>query len=164
MLHTSNVCTIFYFSIAPEVLRQQYDKSCDCWSVGIITYLLLAGYPPFNGATNNEIYRSVLRGQYFFHIEDWKDISLEGMDFVHRLLDTDPRRRMTAEQALKHPWITKHVSTEEMMEEEKEYLGTDEEELPGALVRGGRVQRMAEEALDAVSRDCDMCGVFHMDP
>jgi serine/threonine protein kinase len=97
------------YYVAPEVLRKRYDRSCDLWSVGVISYILLSGYPPFNGATNRETHESVLRGRYEFHTGDWKDISPEAMDFVRRLLQMDPRRRMTAHQALSHPWIVKHV-------------------------------------------------------
>ena len=108
---SSIVGTPYY--IAPEVLRKRYDKSCDLWSVGVITYILLSGYPPFNGATNHETNESVLRGQYEFHAEDWKDISPEAMDFVRRLLQMDPRQRMTAQQASIHPWMVKHAMRDE---------------------------------------------------
>ena len=104
---SSIVGTPYY--IAPEVLRKRYDRSCDLWSVGVIAYILLSGYPPFNGTTNGETHESVLRGRYEFHAEDWKDIGPEAMDFVRRLLQMDPRRRMTAQQALIHPWMVKHA-------------------------------------------------------
>ncbi len=100
------------YYIAPEVLRKNYTKSCDVWSVGIIAYILLCGYPPFNGATNNETHDSILRGRYCFPREEWKSISNEAMDFISRMLQVDPTRRMTAVQALNHPWIVKHLSNE----------------------------------------------------
>mmetsp|Transcript_1066 Transcript_1066/g.2121 ORF Transcript_1066/g.2121 Transcript_1066/m.2121 type:complete len:423 (-) Transcript_1066:34-1302(-) len=113
---TSVVGTPYY--IAPEVLRKKYDKSCDLWSVGVIAYILLCGYPPFNGANNDQTHRRVLRGRYYFPAEDWKDVSIEAMDFIHRMLQMDPRKRMTVKQALNHPWIVKHVNTDMMMNEE----------------------------------------------
>ena len=96
------------YYIAPEVLRKKYDKSCDLWSVGVIAYILLCGYPPFNGATNDETHSCVLKGRYHFPREDWNDISREAMDFIVRLLQSDPRKRMTVEQAINHPWIVRH--------------------------------------------------------
>ena len=96
------------YYIAPEVLKKSYDKSCDLWSVGVIAYIILCGYPPFNGRCNDETHASVQRGKYYFPIEEWKDISHEAMDFIHRMLQMDPRRRMSAKEAMNHPWILKH--------------------------------------------------------
>lgn len=117
---TAIVGTPYY--IAPEVLRKKYTKSCDVWSVGIIAYILLCGYPPFNGANNVETHEAILRGSYCFPREEWKGISREAMDFVSRMLQADPTRRMTAVQALNHPWIVKHLRSEM----NNEYDGLDQ--------------------------------------
>lgn len=93
------------YYIAPEVLRRKYNKSCDLWSVGVIAYILLCGYPPFNGRDDNETHRLILKGLFYFPSEEWKGVSREARDFICRLLVMDPRKRMTAEQALNHPWI-----------------------------------------------------------
>jgi len=105
----SNIVGTPYY-IAPEVLGRKYDKSCDLWSVGVITYIVLCGHPPFNGATNDEMHDSVRRGKYNFPAEDWSGVSLEAMHFIRRLLQVDPRKRMTAKEALDHPWIRRHVN------------------------------------------------------
>ena len=55
------------YYIAPEVLKKNYDKSCDLWSAGVIAYILLCGYPPFNGENSHEVYNAVLRGRYRFN-------------------------------------------------------------------------------------------------
>ena len=110
------------YYIAPEVLRKNYTKSCDVWSVGIIAYILLCGYPPFNGSNNNETHEAILRGKYCFPREEWQYISSEAVDFIIRMLQIDPSRRMTAVQALNHPWIIKHLSNEMMS---GEYDGLD---------------------------------------
>lgn len=107
---STTVGTPYY--IAPEVLRKKYTKSCDLWSVGVIAYILLCGYPPFNGSNNDETHRAVLRGRYYFSSEDWKDVSGEAKDFVRKLLRLDVRKRMTVEEALNHPWILKHTVTD----------------------------------------------------
>ena len=108
----SNVAGTPYY-IAPEVLRRQYDRSCDLWSVGVIAYVLLAGYPPFNGKDDTEVHRAVLDGRYCFPPGDWSGISREALDFIRKLLQMDTILRMTAEQALCHPWITGAVTTDE---------------------------------------------------
>jgi len=102
-LMSTVVGTPYY--VAPEVLRRRYDKSCDLWSVGVIAYVLLCGYPPFNGRNGYGVHRSVLRDRIRFPIEDWNVMSADAVDFVYRLLQKDPRRRMTAKQALAHPWM-----------------------------------------------------------
>ena len=104
----SLVGTPYY--IAPEVLRRAgYDRSCDLWSIGIVTYVLLCGYPPFNGIDDRGTYESILRGKYAFHPEDWRNIGPDAMDFVRGLLQVDPRRRMTARGALCHPWLARRA-------------------------------------------------------
>jgi serine/threonine protein kinase len=116
---TTIVGTPYY--ISPDVLRKKYDKSCDLWSVGVISYILLCGYPPFNGANNDEVYDAVRRGRYRFPSDDWSYTSRESRDFIRRLLQKDPRKRMTVEQALNHPWILKNVSNVvEMSDEERQ--------------------------------------------
>jgi serine/threonine protein kinase len=95
--------------IAPEVLLGKYDKACNLWSVGIVAYILLCGYPPFNGVTDHQTQESVLLGWYKFHAMAWDVISIQAIDFVRGLLQIDPRQRMTTQQALMHPWIVKHV-------------------------------------------------------
>jgi serine/threonine protein kinase len=93
------------YYIAPEVLRKRYDRACDMWSLGVIAYVLLCGYPPFNGRDDYAIHEAILTGWYCFPRQEWGGASGEVLDFIRRLLETDPRKRMTAEQALMHPWI-----------------------------------------------------------
>eukprot|EP00578_Thalassiosira_sp_NH16_P031954 CAMPEP_0181079968 /NCGR_PEP_ID=MMETSP1071-20121207/2313_1 /TAXON_ID=35127 /ORGANISM="Thalassiosira sp., Strain NH16" /LENGTH=425 /DNA_ID=CAMNT_0023161407 /DNA_START=330 /DNA_END=1607 /DNA_ORIENTATION=+ len=103
---TTIVGTPYY--IAPEVLCKRYDRSCDLWSVGIVAYILLCGYPPFDGANKAEVYDAVRRGTYRFPSKEWSVASTEARAFVRRLLRTNPRKRMTARRALDHPWIEKN--------------------------------------------------------
>mmetsp|Transcript_8373 Transcript_8373/g.17865 ORF Transcript_8373/g.17865 Transcript_8373/m.17865 type:complete len:337 (+) Transcript_8373:63-1073(+) len=97
------------YYIAPEVLRKSYDKACDVWSVGVIAHILLCGQPPFNGANGKVICRSVVIDPVRFSSKVWKDISVSAKDFVARLLRKDPKKRLTAEQALRHPWILNQI-------------------------------------------------------
>mmetsp|Transcript_10786 Transcript_10786/g.19933 ORF Transcript_10786/g.19933 Transcript_10786/m.19933 type:complete len:398 (+) Transcript_10786:437-1630(+) len=107
------------YYIAPEVLRKKYDKSCDLWSVGVISYVLLCGYPPFNGDSNSEVHAAVKRGRYTFPSVDWSCTSREATDFVRRLLQKNPRNRMTVDQALMHPWIVKHVYSTDVVQNDE---------------------------------------------
>jgi len=96
--------------MAPEVIRMKYRSSCDLWSVGVVAYILLCGYGPFDGDSDDEMEQNILNGTYSFPSEDWKGISPEAKDFIVRLLHVEPRKRMTAERGLNHPWILRHTS------------------------------------------------------
>lgn len=99
----TKVGTPYY--VAPEVLNREYTKSCDIWSIGVITYILLCGYPPFYGDTDNQIFDSVRTGRFDFPSPDWDDISQAAKDFICALLRKDPSKRLTAAEALHHAWI-----------------------------------------------------------
>lgn len=94
------------YYIAPEVLKKNYDQKCDLWSCGVILYILLCGYPPFNGNSDKEIIQAVLAGK--FTVEDdqeWADVSQDAKDLVKKLLTYDSDNRISALDALNHPWI-----------------------------------------------------------
>ncbi|KAG6425635.1 hypothetical protein SASPL_116080 [Salvia splendens] len=93
------------YYVAPEVLHRSYSSEADIWSIGVITYILLCGSRPFWARTESGIFRSVLRADPNFHDAPWPSVSPEGKDFVKRLLNRDHRKRMTAAQALSHPWL-----------------------------------------------------------
>ncbi|XP_042472809.1 CDPK-related kinase 3-like isoform X1 [Zingiber officinale] len=93
------------YYVAPEVLHRSYSTEADIWSVGVITYILLCGCRPFWARTESGIFRSVLRADPNFVDSPWPDVSPEAKDFVKRLLNKDFRKRMTAAQALTHPWL-----------------------------------------------------------
>jgi len=99
----TKVGTPYY--VAPEVLRREYTKSCDIWSIGVITYILLCGYPPFYGDSDNQIFDSVRTGRFDFPSPDWDNISDSAKDFICCLLRKDPSLRLTAREALNHKWI-----------------------------------------------------------
>jgi serine/threonine protein kinase len=104
---TDTVGTSYYMS--PEVIMGKYTKSCDIWSVGIITYILLCGYPPFNGENEQDVKETILLHGHAenvnFKLRGWDGKSDEVKDFIKCLLRRDPRKRFTAQQALMHPWL-----------------------------------------------------------
>ena len=96
------------YYISPEVLAGNYDMSCDMWSAGCMLYILLCGYPPFYGDNNQEILQMVSRGVFDYDGEEWDDISNEAKDLINKLI-TRPERRMTAAEALQHPWMRHNI-------------------------------------------------------
>ena len=100
---TQFIGTSYY--IAPEVLKESYDEKCDVWSSGVIMYILLCGYPPFNGNSNEEIYNSIQNSQPYFHGEDWKDITPEAIDLLQNMLNKKASKRFSAQQCINHKWF-----------------------------------------------------------
>lgn len=98
--------TAYY--IAPEVIKKNYNEKCDLWSCGVIMYILLSGEPPFNDqkADNEAIMKKVEKGKYDVSKGVWKTISKEAKDLIKKLLTYKPEDRISAEEALQHPWIT----------------------------------------------------------
>lgn len=92
--------------VAPEVLDKNYTSQCDLWSLGVITFILLSGYMPFSGNEQKQT-RDIAEGKYTMKPERWASVSKEARHFVSCLLQVDPDKRMTAQTALEHEWISK---------------------------------------------------------
>jgi len=93
------------YYIAPEVLLQSYDEKCDIWSCGVIMYIILCGYPPFSGDDDKEIIENVKKGDFIFD-SDWDGRSEEAKALIRKMLQMNPKKRISASDALKDPWIT----------------------------------------------------------
>ncbi|XP_038723637.1 calcium-dependent protein kinase 28 [Tripterygium wilfordii] len=93
------------YYVAPEVLKRRSGPESDAWSIGVITYILLCGRRPFWDKTEDGIFKEVLRNKPDFRRKPWPSISNSAKDFVKKLLVKDPRARLTAAQALSHPWV-----------------------------------------------------------
>ena len=105
---TEHVGSSYY--MAPEVLKDTYEGgSSDMWSLGVILYILLSGKPPFDGPNDKAIQRNILSGKnHKFNEEDFGHVSEEAKDLINRLLERDPKKRITARESLMHPFIVSH--------------------------------------------------------
>eukprot|EP00004_Rigifila_ramosa_P021673 TRINITY_DN580_c0_g1_i2.p1 TRINITY_DN580_c0_g1~~TRINITY_DN580_c0_g1_i2.p1 ORF type:complete len:336 (-),score=80.65 TRINITY_DN580_c0_g1_i2:706-1686(-) len=93
--------------VAPEVLKGRgYGKPVDMWSVGVITYILLCGFPPFYDDNVQVLFEQIKAGHYDFPDQWWGNISESAKDLIRKLLTVDPAKRLTAVEALQHPWLT----------------------------------------------------------
>ncbi|KAK5583786.1 hypothetical protein RB653_005386 [Dictyostelium firmibasis] len=109
--------------VAPEVLNATgYDKEVDMWSIGVITYILLCGFPPFYGDTVPEIFEQIMEANYEFPEEYWGSVSNEAKDFIRKLLVVDVSKRLNAVNALKHPWLKSNSNTSINVGKMKEYI------------------------------------------
>ncbi|XP_066578285.1 serine/threonine-protein kinase H1-like [Amia ocellicauda] len=101
--------------IAPEILlRRPYSRAVDMWALGVITYIMLSGSMPFEDDNRSRLYRTILKGKYSFAGDPWPCVSNLAKDFIERLLTVDPGKRMSATQALKHPWIVTMAASSSM--------------------------------------------------
>lgn len=92
--------------VAPEVLTgENYGEAVDIWSVGVIAYILLCGFPPFYASSQNVLFEKILAADFDFPDPEWTDISDEAKNFIRHLIVKDPKQRYTAEECLRDPWL-----------------------------------------------------------
>ncbi|XP_045924348.1 serine/threonine-protein kinase H1 homolog [Micropterus dolomieu] len=101
--------------MAPEVLqRKPYSCAVDMWALGVITYIVLSGSMPFEDDSRMVLYRAIVRGKYSFYGDPWPSVSNLAKDFIQRLLPLDPATRLTASQAIRHPWVVTMAASSSM--------------------------------------------------
>ena len=97
------------YYIAPEVLQESYNEKCDVWSIGVILYLLLIGQAPFDGEDDNIICQKIISEEINYDSNRIKNLSKESIDFMKKLLEKNPDKRISSAQALEHSWIKKYA-------------------------------------------------------
>jgi len=93
------------FYVAPEVLSGDYGFECDCWSLGVIMYVLLSGYLPFYGKNERDVFEKIKKGALTFEQKEFDVISDTAKDLIRKLLTVDKKKRYTCAEALKHRWF-----------------------------------------------------------
>ncbi|CAH3045667.1 unnamed protein product [Pocillopora meandrina] len=133
------------YYVAPEVLGpESYDKMCDLWSLGVIMYILLCGFPPFysnhGAAISPGMRKRIRQGQYDFPNPEWSRVSTQAKELIRGLLRTDPQNRFTVEQVMNNPWIKAYTEvpstplhTAAVLREEEENWQDVKDEMTNAL-------------------------------
>ncbi|KAG0789409.1 hypothetical protein G6F16_007134 [Rhizopus arrhizus] len=127
--------------MAPEIFKKTgHGKPVDMWAIGVITYFLLSGYTPFEGANNIEEMNAIMNADYNFDDPCWDGISTQAKNFIERCLTIDVEKRITAHQALEHVWLT-----------EKETGYSDKEDLLPNLRTNFNARRTFKKAVNIVT-------------
>ncbi|XP_055054736.2 calcium/calmodulin-dependent protein kinase (CaM kinase) II beta 1 isoform X19 [Misgurnus anguillicaudatus] len=102
--------------LSPEVLRKEaYGKPVDIWACGVILYILLVGYPPFWDEDQHKLYQQIKAGAYDFPSPEWDTVTPEAKNLINQMLTINPTKRITAQEALKHPWVCQRSTVASMM-------------------------------------------------
>ncbi|XP_046440388.1 calcium/calmodulin-dependent protein kinase type 1-like isoform X2 [Daphnia pulex] len=136
--------------VAPEVLAQKpYGKAVDVWSIGVISYILLCGYPPFYDESDANLFAQILKGEFEFDSPYWDEISDSAKDFIRRLMCVDVNKRFTCREALQHPWIsgnaasTKNIHSSVSEQLKKNFAKSRWRQLMHAIAMVHKMQRLA---------------------
>uniref|UniRef100_A0A8C7NB56 calcium/calmodulin-dependent protein kinase n=1 Tax=Oncorhynchus kisutch TaxID=8019 RepID=A0A8C7NB56_ONCKI len=102
--------------LSPEVLRKEaYGKPVDIWACGVILYILLVGYPPFWDEDQHKLYQQIKAGAYDFPSPEWDSVTPEAKNLINQMLTINPAKRITAQESLKHPWVSQRSTVASMM-------------------------------------------------
>jgi serine/threonine protein kinase len=142
--------------LAPEILERwpAYDTKCDMWSVGVIIFLLLGGYLPFEDEDEDKVFEKTRNGQYFFHPAYWKNVSKIGKNFVTKFLTINPKKRHTADDALKNEWM--EIDIEDKPDDAKENLILAKSKLKAAVnavKASNRLQLLNDNFADYLAKE-----------
>eukprot|EP01026_Neomeris_dumetosa_P050353 TRINITY_DN4412_c0_g1_i1.p1 TRINITY_DN4412_c0_g1~~TRINITY_DN4412_c0_g1_i1.p1 ORF type:complete len:392 (-),score=46.63 TRINITY_DN4412_c0_g1_i1:2722-3744(-) len=146
--------------VAPEVLgvasgSQAYSPAVDMWSVGVILFILLSGYSPFDDENDAVLFDKIRQGNYDADDPIWDVVSEGAKDLVSKLLDVNPENRLTAEQALEHPWIVKHTKQQTTNGTTEDHRTTVQENLNRQLQVRNSMRNLYKDDLEQVQQAAD---------
>ncbi|XP_055063547.2 calcium/calmodulin-dependent protein kinase type II subunit delta isoform X17 [Misgurnus anguillicaudatus] len=147
--------------LSPEVLRKEaYGKPVDIWACGVILYILLVGYPPFWDEDQHKLYQQIKAGAYDFPSPEWDTVTPEAKNLINQMLTINPAKRITAQEALKHPWVCQRSTVASMMhrQETVECLKkfNARRKLKGAILTTMLVSRNFSAAKSLLSKKADV--------
>merc|ERR1712154_510329 len=100
--------------VAPEVLSEnEYNYKCDIWSLGVIMFVMVTGYQPFDAHLLSNVFMNIKRGKYNVDTKEWRALSKDAKDLIGCLLEIDPEKRLEIKDIKAHPWIIQHVQKKE---------------------------------------------------
>jgi len=109
--------------VAPEIISGKgYGKEVDIWSIGIVLYILLCGFPPFYEENNAELFEKIKQGEFEFNSPYWDDVSESAKDLIRKLLNTDSQSRLSSEEILDHPWLVSEDTPRKELNQCKEEM------------------------------------------
>uniref|UniRef100_A0A3P9DH77 calcium/calmodulin-dependent protein kinase n=1 Tax=Maylandia zebra TaxID=106582 RepID=A0A3P9DH77_9CICH len=142
--------------LSPEVLRKDpYGKPVDMWACGVILYILLVGYPPFWDEDQHRLYQQIKAGAYDFPSPEWDTVTPEAKDLINKMLTINPAKRVTATDALKHPWICQRSTVASMMHRQETVECLKKFNARRKLKVGGGSERCTSKTLK--TRACSSC-------
>ncbi|XP_064867818.1 calcium/calmodulin-dependent protein kinase (CaM kinase) II beta 1 isoform X16 [Oncorhynchus nerka] len=161
--------------LSPEVLRKEaYGKPVDIWACGVILYILLVGYPPFWDEDQHKLYQQIKAGAYDFPSPEWDTVTPEAKNLINQMLTINPAKRITAQEALKHPWVCQRSTVASMMhrQETVECLKkfNARRKLKGAVLTAMLVSRNFSAAKSLLNKKADVkerrssSAARHMEP
>ncbi|KAA0711750.1 Calcium/calmodulin-dependent protein kinase type 1G [Triplophysa tibetana] len=161
--------------VAPEVLAQKpYSKAVDCWSIGVITYVLLCGYPPFYEENETRLFSKIMKAEYAFHSPYWDNISESAKDFIRHMMEKNPSKRFTTEEALNHLWIIGNTAQNNNIYQsvceqiQKNFTRSKWKRVINATVAVHHMQRLkaahADPAVPPQMPSIEVLGVSSLDP
>ncbi|XP_031426596.1 calcium/calmodulin-dependent protein kinase type II subunit beta isoform X18 [Clupea harengus] len=147
--------------LSPEVLRKEaYGKPVDIWACGVILYILLVGYPPFWDEDQHKLYQQIKAGAYDFPSPEWDTVTPEAKNLINQMLTINPAKRITSQEALKHPWVCQRSTVASMMhrQETVECLKkfNARRKLKGAVLTAMLVSRNFSAAKSLLNKKADV--------